>query len=227
MSSKTDWMKSNRKEFYEQSGMTMTILEPNLEKFGIDGKSAEWVTKNLIPKYQAYCTAYLDWLDPSTRTIMKTATLKTAESEFHPVYRELYIGYLKGNKNITDADLLAMGLPARSSDKPTPSPIPSTYPDLVVEPDGIRRLKAMFRDHYSLKVAKPRGVAGAVLRWAILSAMPASLDELTNSVLDTKAPYVFTFDENQRGKVIYVSAAWQNTRGEMGAFGEIVSAIIP
>jgi hypothetical protein len=64
------------------------------------------------------------------------------------------------------------------------------------------------------------------MKWAVLPSPPTLVSELGNSALDTKSPYFFTFDETQRGQTLYVAAAWQNTRGEMGKYSEIVSAII-
>jgi hypothetical protein len=47
--------------------------------------------------------------------------------------------------------------------------------------------------------AKPKGVHGIELCWALLDAPPASEKDLKNSAFDTKTPYIFTFDESDRG----------------------------
>jgi hypothetical protein len=47
------------------------------------------------------------------------------------------------------------------------------------------------------------------------------------SVFSTRSPYVFTFDENMRGKTVYFCLRWENTRGQKGPWSAIYSAIIP
>jgi hypothetical protein len=56
-----------------------------------------------------------------------------------------------------------------------------------------------FRDLGSKKWAKPKGVHGIELRWSLLTAPLASVEDLKNSAFDTKTSYLFTFDEAQRG----------------------------
>jgi hypothetical protein len=75
--------------------------------------------------------------------------------------------------------------------------------------------------------AKPYGVRGAEIRWAILPAPPTSQDDLVHSEFDTRTPYIFQFDIPQAGKTLYVCARWENTTGQKGPWSEIVSAIIP
>ena len=227
MNTGQDWMKSNHEELLVQGSMTTNYLESHMTDFGIAGKSAKWVTDEYIPKFQTFGDAFNEWRDPSARTKTKIAALKIAEKQYRTAYRELYTGYLKGNMNVTDADLVTMGLPARSEHKHTPVPAPTSRPAIKVNPDGVRRLKVLFHDNYTLKTAKPHGVVGAVLRWVISPTPPANISDLTNSALDTKTPYLLNFEEDQRGKTVYLAAAWQNTKGELGSWSEIVNAIVP
>jgi hypothetical protein len=226
MSAAADWLQHNNEALHKQSILTYEYLDSRLEQFGITGTLADRITGVFATKHRKFDDAFAAWNNPATRTRAVTATFEDAKADFIPAYRELY-GFLKHNPNVTNEDLLKMGLPARSTDRPTPAPVPATYPALTVTPEGIRRIKAQYHDNYTLKKAKPKGVAGAVIKWAVLPAAPASVAELTNSALDTKTPHIFNFDEEQRGKTVYIAAAWQNTRGEMGAWSEIASAIIP
>jgi hypothetical protein len=228
MSTNHDWLPSNHEALHRQSVMTVNYLLNNMMSFGIAGAGAEWVTAQLFPAQQAFAVAFAAWNNPSTRTPVITAELKTAESRFIALYRQLYTGYLKGNPAITDADMIAMGLPPHNTvDRPTPSPVPASYPLIDIRPLGVRTVQIAFHDSGTLKKARPRGVAGAVIRWEILPAPPASVAELTRSVFDTKTPCTLTFDEDRRGQTVYIVAAWQNTRGETGPWSEIVNAIIP
>jgi hypothetical protein len=66
-----------------------------------------------------------------------------------------------------------------------------------------------------------------VIRWAILPGAPESVEELKEMVFDTKTPHVFVFTDLERGQWVYCAAAWQNSRGELGRWSDIVSTVIP
>jgi hypothetical protein len=80
------------------------------------------------------------------------------------------------------------------------------------------------REHH---LAKPYGVRGAELAWAILPAPPKSQADLTHSAFDTRSPYIFEFDIPEVGQILYVCARWENTTGKKGPWGTIKSAVIP
>jgi hypothetical protein len=75
--------------------------------------------------------------------------------------------------------------------------------------------------------AKPYGVNGAVIVYAVLDAPPADVSALTRSVLATRTPHILEFTEEERGKTVYVAICWQNEKGEKGPWSEIESAIVP
>jgi hypothetical protein len=43
----------------------------------------------------------------------------------------------------------------------------------------------------------------------------------------TRSPYTITFEEEERGKSVYIALRWQNKKGKKGPFTVIQSAIIP
>jgi hypothetical protein len=71
-------------------------------------------------------------------------------------------------------------------------------------------------------------VHGIEVRWAILDHPPTGINELINSAFDTKSPLILEFNEEDRGKRVYMVGRWEIEReGIKGDFGEIVPAIIP
>jgi len=42
-----------------------------------------------------------------------------------------------------------------------------------------------------------------------------------------QTPCALTFSGEHRGKTVYIAAAWQNERGNVGQYSEILSAVIP
>ncbi len=221
-----DWIKKTYEGLYDQCTQTITYLDGKFSDFGIDGKTAEWVNNTFKPASDAYASAFNAWKDESQRTPAKIAIIQTARTVLEPLYRELY-AFLKGNPVITNADLLAMALPKRPAGTRTPMPAPTTFPVPSIDISIIRQLTLHFVDSASGKKGKPHGIAGAVIRWAMLEQPPTSVEMLNNTALDTKTPFVLAFTESERHKTVYFCLCWQNTRGEMGAWSEIVSAVIP
>jgi hypothetical protein len=135
-------------------------------------------------------------------------------------------GFRLKNPVITDAQRVALGLHVHDT-TPTTIPVPKTRPELDIDVLDFRRLKVVFRDMGSKSSAKPYGVNGAVIIYAVLDAPPADVSALTRSVLATRTPHVLEFTTEERGKTVYVAICWQNEKGEKGPWSEIESAIVP
>jgi hypothetical protein len=128
---------------------------------------------------------------------------------------------------MTDLNREALGCHVPDKN-PTPVPPPSTIPEAEIDSSVIRQLTVHFRDNGSDRRGKPAGVHGVEIRWDIRVAPPASVEDLKNSVFDTKSPYTFTFEENQRGQTVYFCLRWEGTTGEKkGPWGEVYSGIVP
>jgi hypothetical protein len=136
--------------------------------------------------------------------------------------------YLRFNPAVTDADRVNLGLNVPDPE-PTPVPEPVTWPVVILLDSGtIMRLTLHYKDSESLKSqAKPAGVHGAEIRWAILEAPPVTTDDLIHSEFSTRTPHTFIYEENLRGKTVWFRLRWENTRGEKGPWSELYSAIIP
>ncbi|MDR1865289.1 MAG: hypothetical protein LBR08_06930 [Bacteroidales bacterium] len=221
-----DWLPSNHEGLYDKAAQTWNYLNPNRDRLGFSGTNAVWLDTVFVPKHMVFNTAFLDWKDPAERTPTKTGALTTAEKDFRPTYRQLYTGFLKNSPNVTDADLIAMGLPKRSSGR-TPAPEPDTIPEATVEASGPATLMIRFRDAGEAGRAKPDGVHGAEIAWAVLDKAPINWDELIHSSFDTRSPFKLSFKGEERGKRFYFAIRWENTRGVKGQWSDIQSAIIP
>lgn len=226
-----DWLPSNHEALYNQANQTMDYLTAaaNLVRmgFGAGTPQGEWLTDAFDVKFTAFIQAYTAWSNPAQRTTVKTATLVDAEEAFKPLYRQLYTGFLKESPLVTDADLVAMGLPEHSSSGHTPAPVPLTTPEaeIILPSPGV--VEIHFRDAGSEHVAKPKGVHGAEIAWEILDTSPENWKQLTNSSFDTHTPFRLSFEGEERGKKLYFSLRWENTRGEKGPWSSILEAIVP
>jgi len=193
------------------------------------GASPAWPD---VPAAQsdALHAAQLDWhrhyepvLQPHTpgQTAAKNDARARAETAIRPfVQRFLHW------PPVTNADRVNMGIPNRDRIR-TPHEEVAERVELELSVRNAREVVASFRVKGSPARAKPKGYDGAVLVWATLPAPPASHAELTNHAMASRTPHALSFDETDRGRTVYVAAAWQNERGNVGAWCDIASAIVP
>ena len=130
------------------------------------------------------------------------------------------------NPIITNAQRIALGLNVKDTTVSN-IPVPTTRPELSIEVLDYRRLKIVFHEYGTTSKAKPHGMSGAFIVYGVLSAAPSTIADLNRSLLATKTPHVLEFNEDERGKHLYVAICWQNTKGEKGPWSEIEQAIIP
>jgi hypothetical protein len=227
----SDWQPKNHEALYDQCMQAWTYLNSSENRtrmgFGADTPQGTWLTAQFWPKYSAFTLAFNAWKDSATRTPVKTTVLEETERLFREVYRQLYTGFLRDSPLVTEADLVAMALPERHSGGNSPVPPPTTFVETVVTPVGPAAIAIHFRDKGSDRKAKPAGVHGAEIVWAILDTPPANWEDLVHSSFDTYTPLGMTFENDQRGKTLYFAARWENTRGDKGPWSEIQNTIIP
>jgi hypothetical protein len=147
--------------------------------------------------------------------------------------REVLVGKIRNlagfrlkNPIITDAQRVALGLHIHDT-TPTHIPVPTTRPEINIDVVDFRRLKVLFHDMNSNSKAKPYGINGAVIAYAVLDTPPADPNVLNRIALATRTPHVLEFTEEERGKRVYFAICWQNERGQRGPWSEIESAIVP
>jgi hypothetical protein len=225
-----DWIPQDHEGRYDLAVQTMTYLlvEDNLMRMGLTGFQT-WLTGTLQPAYTAFKTAFESWKNPAERTQIKAATLRGAEEAFVPLYRHLYTGMLKNNPLVTDADLAAMGLPERGSGGHHPPSVPVTSPASTVKTPGPGIVEIHFRDNSvdNPSRAKPAGVHGAEIGWAVLDTPPVNWSQLVRSSFDTASPFRLIFEGEERGRRLYFALRWENTRGQKGPWSEILETVIP
>jgi hypothetical protein len=213
---------TNDADFNTRQQVIGTAAKANTEKWHLD---ADWLDAEFSPKKAVWDGAWAGYLNPETRTPVITLAKQEARKGYEPPLR-LLIQMMEHNPRISVEELKEMGIsiPDHSN---TPAPVATTYPVYTIDSATIRFLKLHFHDQNSLHKSKPHGQHGAEIRWAILDAAPASVDDLARSAFDTNSPFTLEFDEADRGKTVYFCMRWENTRGEKGPWGEILFAIIP
>jgi hypothetical protein len=210
-------------DFDEVQNVITTKTAENLNNWRID---QTWYIGQIIPIKTVWEAAWAAWQNPITRTKLITFNKNEARNTYEPLLSKL-VGMLKTSPFVTPSQLAEMGIATGKGGGGGHNPDPDNYPDYNIDTSVIRRLGIHFYDHGSKSHAKPHGVHGAEVCWAILGTAPLSVDELIHSAFDTRSPFTLDFSESERGKTVWFCLRWENTTGKKGPWSEIVSAIIP
>jgi hypothetical protein len=202
-------------------GNFMTYLKANMARFGISDEE----TTDLATATNNFITANAKADAPNAGKADRFDRAEKAKTA-SKVIRDFVNTFLRFNRAVTDDDRVQLGLNVPDP-KPTPAPVPSSYPDIDPDTSIILRITIHYHDAGSTSRAKPAGVHGAEIRWAILDKPPVETDDLIHSTFSTHTPRTFEFKESERGKTVYFRLCWENTRGQKGPWSEIVSSIVP
>jgi hypothetical protein len=206
----------------------LSCLFPSLARFNFPDATYQ----DLAAKRNDFSTK-LDVAEaPATRTKGSIDDKNVAKKSLVHAIREAVQRYLAHNPDVTQKDHDDLGLPNYKTTR-TPIPPPTDLVELLLRQLAGHRVEVTFfpvstnSTAKERREAKPYGVRGAELAWAVLPEPPKSLADLTHSAFDTRSPYMFQFDIPDAGKTLYVCARWENTTGQKGPWGDIQNAIIP
>jgi hypothetical protein len=208
----------------------------NLMKKVVAGATAWYIPPEPVTALQAlqaqWEAAYAVANNLDTRTSIAVGAKQKARKVYEAALRKLVRPYLAYNPLVSDEDRESLDIPVHKTTR-TPIPPPTELVQLLVRQLEGNRVEVVFfpvtQDTTAKErhEAKPYGVRGVELRWAILPALPTSHDELVHSAFCSRSPYIFQFDLPEAGKTLYVCARWENTTGQKGPWCKVTSAVIP
>jgi hypothetical protein len=194
--------------------------------FGTQTPMGVWYDTSYVPKESAYLTAYQTWDNPATNSRMALDNLKTAEGEFFPLYREFY-ALVKPSSLVSDATFEALGFPPRPTGGHSSHPVDKLFIDINVNPAGRLALLVSFKERDSGSSTIPYYLTGAVIYYEVSDKPVTNPNHLSKSRLASHSPFELMLDPEQRSLTLSVAARWQNRRGELGPWSEIVTVIVP
>jgi len=179
----------------------------------------------------AYAALHADFVaraataeNPGTRTKANVQEKNLSKRALLAKARQ-FAKIIKANPDLTDGQLTLLGLAVRDV-IPTPAPIPTSRPLLVVDPFGNLDL----RDETTpLRRGKPRQVFGSVVFAAILPAgspAPETPAQAHYAGVATKSKFNVPVTSEDGGKMLYVMARYINSRGEAGPVSAVVASRI-
>jgi hypothetical protein len=190
--------------------------------WGLDPSSWMYIDPAMIAAYEDALAKAKDPNRGSADVLEKNETRDALKKAVRQYVKE----FLEYNSRITDEDRKHMGLPVHDP-KPTPVPDPDTIPEVTVKVIAPGALELHVIDSKSRKKAKPVGIHGFEVGWVLSDTPPTKREQLTHSSFSTKTPHRMVFDIDDRGKTLYFSLRWENTRGVKGLWSEIINTFVP
>ena len=228
MSRARDYVPSNAAQFNLFMQNLLHIVEGKILSPG-GGAPPAW---NHIPgdRFEALNAVYTEFTQ-AFQTAVDTPThgniLRRQEAQA-AVTKELrgFVNQFLRFPPVTNSDRADMGIPNHDTIR-TDHIAVTELVDFVIHLRNIRELVVDFWQAGLSTKAKPGGYDGAVIIWGILDAPPAKPEQLIHHAMASRTPFTIHFEETERGKTVYVAAAWQNERGILGQWSEYKSAIVP
>lgn len=124
---------------------------------------------------------------------------------------------------LTNEDRNTLRLEARNAAR-TATPVPNTRPVGQVNTNNRLEHTISFTDDGGGH-AKPKGVRGCQI-WCKVGDPVVNLDELSYLGTDTKSPFIQRYGVDKAGKTIHYWLRWENTRGEVGPWSNVVTATV-
>ena len=194
-------------------------LKTNTQSLKLDSKKVESI-QSLADSYKSRLEKARD----PEHTRMDVVRKNESKKELIKNVRCFVVANLNYHPDMTPALRSAMGLNQRDLLR-NQAQRPASKPKIELRP-GIRLITVRYRDETSGKRTKPKGVRGITYHWAILDEPPESPESLNMVNSKSSGPLILEFSENQRGQKLYISARWENSRGEPGPWSDIVKTYI-
>jgi hypothetical protein len=223
-------MSTSRSELNKQVIKTVKYLKDPATRermgFGEADLKGKWLDEVFMPKFKQYSQCYNDWfnnLSKNTQIIMK---YNKVETEFKKIYSTLYVQLIKPNLDITDEDLINMGFPKRTKDVSKDVAVATEAPYAEVKSDFEKCVELTIYYSKKHRRTKPSGQRGFEIRFAILDKQPDDINEINSVDFHSSSPAKLYFEEQDRGKIVYIIIRWRNTYGVCGPWSEIYNVEI-
>ena len=228
MSRQTDWMPRIRSVQLEMGNNWSTILAEKAELWKVP-EALTAVLKESVNEAASQLAVPIP-----ERNAVTTARMNDAFKNLSTIMRDIKKRYFYVPP-LTNSDMVALGLKLKDV-IPTNVPPPSipvtgrlTFPSIglvemcEISPDGE---KSDDRSKYGVRIYF--GVlsdATSTYKHRI-AAPPKTGDDLPHSVFTRQKRYRFAFSD-QRGKEAFFCMRFENSKGEAGPWGKIISAFVP
>jgi len=228
-SSNRDYVPTNPAQFQVFMQRLIDYVNPKVYAGSGGGGSAEWSNipyerfSELKTSFEAFSSAFTVAVEAPTHANI----IRRQEAQANCVrLLRAFVNQFLRFPPVTNADRAEIGVPNHDTIR-TDHKVVTEMVDYVLHLRNIREIMVDFWIQGADNKAKPHGYDGAVIVWGTLDAPPQHTDDLIHHTMASRTPFALHFEEEQRGKTVYVASAWQNERGIIGQWSEFKSAIVP
>ena len=229
MTTSKDWIPSRRADIIQMAKTWSTVLSTKATQWSVVPTETTELN-NLTTAAETILTK----AQSNERTPVITAQCKEAFDKLIPFMRQL-----KTRRFLTppllDSDLISLELKPKDNIKtPVSDPASQVEGDLHFPGIGLVELKNF---HAVGGHVDQRADYGIRIHYGILDAdnktnkfriidKPDTGDDLPHSVFTRRRSHLFDFTA-YRGKEIFICLRYENSKGKVGPFGQMISAVIP
>ena len=197
-----------------------SLIQADPQKYGFDSSDATIIMNH----YNSYNAAYQLVQSNATRTpsaIAQKDAIKAAARASCRVYAML----CKSNQGVTNQDKLDLGL--HINDTPSPVPVPSTAPMLMIQSAFSGEHVIRYADEMTpASRRKPEGVKFIEIACNIAPGPDPVVANATIIELTGRQPITIAQSQANAGATASYFGRWVNTKGEKGPWGLPVAMII-
>lgn len=217
-----DWVPKKESELRQLGGKWQGLLsiEANIAKYGLDAQATDAIT-DALTVFESAVVGY-EALDTSSNRKKKDE----AKTALIAAMRKFANSQLRYNEKMTDTDREGFGLKPKDTN-PTVQMPPKSQPHVVIEHTKNHfeiLIKAL--SHEANESHRPEDAYGVRYVWQVGGEMPANGEDLGKQKFSRKTAQVVTFKEEDKGKTVFCSACYENSKGEVGPFAEIEDSVI-
>ncbi|MBX7169733.1 MAG: hypothetical protein K1X72_02175 [Pyrinomonadaceae bacterium] len=215
-----DYIPSDDQSFIEFLFNFIGKIDGNEEFYGLTAEEFADLKTGKDTFVASYSQSAADKIKASTSAQKKNDDRKMIEGKTRSLIQRI-----QKSPNVTDTHRADLRITIRSTTR-TPASVPSSRPIVEVDTSHPLRHTVNFYDNVLPGKAKPAGVKGAEV-WVKIGGEPTLNEEdYRYLATDTATPYLAVHKPENVGKQAHYLLRWVNSKGEAGAWSNVVSATI-
>lgn len=204
---------------YFQNAVPYVSFAANASRLGI----SETNLKELGIHFGAWNESFPASQNPDLATKTVVDKKNIAKEGVKAIFRKIFNDIPESALTSQDRNTLNLAAPNPTRGR---NPRPTTKPKGSVDTSKhLEHTVHFFDENTPNSRAKPDGVRGCQI-WCKIGSPAADPSELSYLATDTASPYVVHFNGADAGKVVYYWLRWENTRGEVGPWSDVIMATV-
>jgi len=217
---RTDWMPGKRNDILVMAMTWIETLNETRERWNVPAEELA----ELTALYNAAAAAY-DRNNSETRGPVSAVNAKTAFQALAAFMRNVKKRRFL-SPPLLRSDWARLGLQEPDGARTAHHDVTEKV-EFQIHIRSIRQLRIEFQIQGASNRAKPKAYPGAAIVWRVGEEQPADINEFTRHATASRTPHTLRFSETERGKKVWISMAWQNSRGIVGHWAAYQNAIVP